>query len=94
MALKEIKVLVKHNDYVDQDQQRHVFDSYKAVQADGKLIDLRFKEVVKNRPTENSILVIDEADMNINNNYEFKRLWVAKVIEIKPIEIKKPELPF
>lgn len=94
MALKEIKCIVKHVAYDDSEGKKHEFDSYKAVKSDGKTIDLRFTQEVTKKPTETCIIVVDEKNMNIATTYEFPRLWVKKIEEIKPIPTKKEDLPF
>ena len=91
-----IKVIVKH--CVTKDGSNKKFDAYRAVQKDGTLLDCRFRMCVKGIPTENFLMRVNSADINISNKYEYPRLWVSNVLDFMPIEAQHAEdtddLPF
>lgn len=73
------------------------FTHYKALQKDGRYMDARFRNEVKNLPTENSIIVVDENDISLDYNRKYPRVWFHKVLEVKPIApktINEDDLPF
>lgn len=91
--MKEIRILVK--EVTTKDGKK--FNSYKAVQKDGKLIDLRFTKEVKPLPEEDCFIVVEEKNINIDNSRLYPRCWVKRIEEIKPFETKAPssdDLPF
>ena len=75
------------------------FNTYKAVQKDGKLVDCKFRKEVIPLPTENSIVEVFSNNMNMAKNTLFPCLWVAKIEKITPtkdihVEISNEDLPF
>lgn len=80
--LKEVKVKVYHK----QTKDGKKFDTYRAVQKDGKLIDCKFRKDVKVLPTEDCIIVVKVKNMNISYSKEYPALWMAEIEDIKPIE--------
>lgn len=55
------------------------FDAFKAVQKDGKLIDLKFKKEVKNLPSESCFMFVEKENLNVNRSGRYPVVWVAKV---------------
>lgn len=55
------------------------FDAFKAVQKDGKLIDLKFKKEVKNLPSESCFMFVEKENINVNRSGKYPVVWVAKV---------------
>ena len=91
--MKEIRILVKEVTT----KEGKKFNSYKAVQKDGKLIDLRFTKAVKNAPTEDCIIVVKEENVNIDKSRLYPRCWVKEIEETLEYVSKAPsseELPF
>lgn len=80
--LKEVKVKVYHK----QTKDGKKFNTYRAVQKDGKLIDCKFRKDVVSLPTEDCIIVVNVNNMNISYAKEYPALWVAQIEEIKPLE--------
>lgn len=80
--IRTIKVLVRHCKTKDGKKE---FDSYRAVQKDGKLIDCRFQQCVTGIPKDHFIMKVDATKMNISRAYEYPRLWVSDVIEFAPV---------
>ncbi len=74
----EISVIVK--EYETKEGKK--FNAFKAVQNNGKLIDLKFQRVVKNLPEENCIIKVKPENINIDKNRQFPVLWCKKIEEI------------
>ncbi len=74
----EIKVIVR--EYETREGKK--FNAFKAVQNNGKLIDLRFQRVVKNLPEQNCIIKVLPENINIDRNRQFPCLWCKKIEEI------------
>ena len=55
------------------------FDAFKAVQKDGKLIDLKKKKEVKNLPSESCFMFVEKENLNVNRSGKYPVVWVAKV---------------
>ena len=84
----KIKVIVKHCKTKDGKKE---FDAYRAVQADGKLIDCRFQAHIQNIPKENFVMLVRSDEINISKAYEYPRLWVANVLEFMSVPTAKTE---
>lgn len=84
-TLKEIKIKVKEIEIKKGPNKGKKFDSYRAVQKDGKLIDCRFRQEVKDLPTEDCYIVVDVDNMNYDRSREFPRLWIHAIEEIKQL---------
>lgn len=57
------------------------FDTFKAVQKNGKLIDCKFTKDVKNLPDESCFMYVEEDKINIDKNKKYPTLWVKKVVK-------------
>ena len=55
------------------------FDTFKAVQKDGKLIDCKFTRDVKNLPTESCMMFVEKENINVNRSGKYPVVWVKKV---------------
>lgn len=74
----EIKVIVR--EYETKEGKK--FNAFKALQSNGKLIDLKFQRVVKNVPEENCIIKVKHENINIDRTRQFPVLWCKKIEEI------------
>lgn len=74
----EIPVIVKELETKDGKK----FNAYKAVQNNGKLIDLKFRRDVKNLPEQNCIIRVLPENLNIDKTRQFPALWCKKIEEI------------
>ena len=74
----EIPVIVKEFET----KEGKKFNAFKAVQNNGKLIDLKFQRVVKNVPEQNCIIKVLPENVNIDKTRQFPVLWCKKVEEI------------
>lgn len=74
----EIKVIVR--EYETKEGKK--FNAFKAVQNNGKLIDLKFTRAVKNIPEQNCIIKVLPENVNIDKTRQFPVLWCKKVEEI------------
>lgn len=74
----EIKVIVR--EYETKEGKK--FNAFKAVQNNGKLIDLKFTRTVKNVPEQNCIIKVLPENVNIDKTRQFPVLWCKKVEEI------------
>lgn len=68
------------------------FDTYKAVQKDGKIVDLKFTRDVKNLPTEDCYIVVAGDKINLAKKREYPCFWVKEVSEIIPFEKQEEDL--
>lgn len=60
------------------------FTTYKAVKADGKLMDCRFTKAVGPIPESFGSIVVDESACNVDRNRKYPVLWVKEVKEFVP----------
>lgn len=74
----EIPVLVKEFET----KEGKKFNAFKAVQKNGKLIDLKFQRVVKNLPEQNCIIKVLPENINLDKTRQFPALWCKKIEEI------------
>lgn len=74
----EIPVLVKELET----KEGKKFNVYKAVQNNGKLIDLKFRREVKNLPEQNCIIRVLPENVNIDKTRRYPALWCKKIEEI------------
>lgn len=87
VELLEIKVIVKEFET----KEGKKFNAYKAVQNNGKLIDLKFQRVVKNLPEENCIIKVKPENINLDKTRQFPTLWCKKIEEIIKPEYKSAD---
>lgn len=59
------------------------FDTFKAVQKDGKLIDVHFKKTCK-MPTESGFATIESDKLQLNKTKKFPELWISEIKEFEP----------
>lgn len=83
-----IKIKVNH---VKLDDGRE-FDTFKAVQKDGKLVDLKFTREVKKTPTEDCYIVVARDKINLAKRQEYPCYWVKEIVEIIPFEKQEEDL--
>lgn len=74
----EIPVIVRELETKDGKK----FNVYKAVQNNGKLIDLKFRREVKNLPDRNCIIKVLPENLNIDKTRQYPALWCKKIEEI------------
>ena len=80
--MKELKIKVIEVKPVElQDGKK--FTAYKVLTKDGKKIDAKFRQEVKNLPTEPCYRVVDSDKCNVSANRQYPVLWVS---EIKRLE--------
>lgn len=60
------------------------FDTFKGVQKDGKLIDVKFTKDVKNVPQESGIIHVLPEKVNIDKNRKYPVCWVKEIKEFEP----------
>lgn len=60
------------------------FNTFKGVQKDGKLIDVKFTKDVKNVPNESGIIVVPVDKINIDKNRKYPVCWVKEIKEFEP----------
>ena len=86
--IKTIEVEVREVEIEENGKQKK-FLAYKAYQANGKKIDLKFRREANNIPKENCFIKVHVDNMNINRNKKFPELWVIDVIEIITLDERK-----
>lgn len=89
-----IKIRVKVEERKTKDGR--LFKIYRAVQTNGKLIDLRFRKEVTNLPVNDSFIYVTKDNINLQTNLQYPRYWVKKVEKIEPIIYTQTtsDLPF
>lgn len=65
---------------------KKTFNTYKAVQKDGKLIDCRFTKAVGAIPEKFNEITVELDDINIDKTRRFPVLWVKAVKEFGFVE--------
>lgn len=80
-----IRVKVYEKETLDKKKK---FNTYKAVQKNGTLIDLKFTQAVTLLPKEECFIVVPDTSVNMDVNRLYPCLWCKEVTEIKPI-VKK-----
>lgn len=68
------------------------FLTFKAVEKDGTLRDLKFTMKVKNVPTGDCMIVVDSSNINLDKNRQYPCYWVKAIDEVKEIEVKEQDL--
>lgn len=64
-----------------EDKKTHegkTFKAYKALQNNGKWIDLKFRKEVT-PPKENCFIIVKKTDMNVDRNRKFPVAWVKEL---------------
>lgn len=63
------------------------FTAYKAVQKNGKLIDVRFRrEVGKDAPDHPCIVVVQPGMYNIDRNRQYPCVWIKEIVDTEEFE--------
>lgn len=67
----------------------HGFLTYKTVDKNGKLMDLKFRREVKNAPEEPCTLLIESPeDFNVDTTKQWPCVWVRKLAGVEATEHK------
>lgn len=61
------------------------FTAYKVLTKDGRIMDCKFRQEVKNLPTEPCIMIVDSDKCNVSTNRQYPVLWVQEVKSIEDI---------
>jgi hypothetical protein len=72
---------------------KNKFNAYKTYLTNGKIMDVRFPQQVKNLPKENCYIKVNSNDVNIDKSHKFPRMWIQEILEIierKALQ-RKPE---
>jgi hypothetical protein len=85
MAIIEIKVKV----FEKLTKEGKKFNTFKAVLKNGAFMDLKFRKEVTRLPKTDSILLVEDTDMNVDENRLYPCVWVSDVKEIKAYEVEK-----
>ena len=64
------------------------FNAYKTIGKGGRKMDVRFVRTAKNIPTEPCVIVVDEANANVDNTRQYPILWIKDVEAIEEFERK------
>lgn len=64
------------------------FMAYKAMQADGTIIDCKFRQDCENKPKEPCFIICDEDKFNLSTKKFYPCLWVQEVKRVEPLEYK------
>ena len=66
------------------------FTAYKTIGKNGKKMDIRFTKSCDptKLPTEPCIVVVEEANANVDTSRQYPVLWIKAIEELKPIERK------
>ena len=89
METKKIEILVEERT-AKKDGKEIKFNTYKSFTKNGRKIDVKFINEVKNKPTEHCYATINVDDMNVDNSGRFPILWVKDVQGYESIsEVRK-----
>lgn len=67
------------------------FNTYKGVQKDGKLIDLKFRKEVK-APDCNGYIYCEKEQVNLVKNVKFPVVWVRKIEKFEPKTVEAQQV--
>lgn len=70
------------------------FTYFKTLDKNGKLVDVRFRQDVTNKPVKTCNIVVLADDVNLDTKREYPCYWVKAIQEIREIEYTKNDLPF
>ncbi len=62
------------------------FTAYKVLTKDGKKMDCKFRQEVKNTPTEPCIMIVDSDKCNVSANRQYPVLWVSEIKSLEEYE--------
>lgn len=62
------------------------FLAYKAVQKNGKLIDVRFRREVKDVPDHPCIITVLDGNWNIDRNRLYPCIWIKAIASVEEFE--------
>lgn len=68
------------------------FDTYKAVEKSGKLVDLKFTKDVKNMPNESGFIYVENDKINLSNKSKYPVYWVKGVSRYEEYDKSKTDL--
>ena len=63
------------------------FNAYKALQKNGKWMDLKFRKEVT-PPKTSCFIEVEETKMNIDRNRKYPVLWVSEIAATLPLEVE------
>jgi len=61
---------------------KNKFNAFKTFLTNGKKMDVRFPQAVKNLPKENCFIKVMSNDINIDKSHKYPRMWIQEIIEI------------
>lgn len=91
----EIEIMTREVQF-EENGKKKTFTAYKAVEASGKLVDLKFTKAVKNAPEEDGVIVVERDQINLAKNQKYPCYWVKGIVEFKPksTTTEETDLPF
>ena len=90
METKKIEIVVEEKT-TKREGKEVKFNTYKTFSKNGRKMDVKFRQEVKNLPKEHSIAIIAVDDMNIDTTGRFPVVWVKAVQGYESIETARKE---
>lgn len=81
------EIKVKVTEVTSQDGRK--FNTFKAVQKDGRLVDLKFTKECKNVPPKSCTIVVPKDKINLDKNREYPCYWCKEILKIKESDKNK-----
>lgn len=67
------------------------FTAFKAVQKNGKLIDVRFRRDCPNKPDHPCIILVENDQWNLDKNRLYPCIWIKSVLATREFEFTNDE---
>lgn len=86
METKKIEIIIEERKTAEGKK----FNTYKSFTKNGRKIDVKFRQEVKNLPTEHCYAEIEVDSMNVDKSKRFPVLWISEVLGYESIdEVRK-----
>jgi len=80
--MRSFKIIVKQAST----KEGKKFNTFKTTTKNGRLIDVKFRQTVKNIPDKNCYVIVPDDKCHLNASLEYPVLWIEEVAEIKALD--------
>lgn len=90
--MNEVKIQIAKVDEIEIKERNLKFLAYKTITKNGKFMDVRFTRNVTNAPKAPCVVVVDEANVNVDDQRKYPIMWVSEIKRIEPLASKKSNI--